>query len=463
MVDRLVAPGKTDPDELYDAFTTWVEAQGLALYPHQDEAVIELLGGSNVILATPTGSGKSLVAVAAHFAAAAGDRVSFYTAPIKALVSEKFFALCEVFGPDDVGMLTGDAAVNPDAPDHLLHRRGAGQHRPARGPVGGRRTGGDGRVPLLLRAGPRLGLAGPDPGAAAGAVPADVRHARRRQPVRRRPHRPHRPRDRPGRRRRAPGAPDLLVGGDPPRGDGRGAGQHASGAGVRRALHAGGRGRAGELAADAQGGDPGGEGRDRGGDRRLPVRRRLRQDAVQAGAQRDRRPPRRDAAALPPPGRAAGPGRAAQGHLRHRHPRRRHQRADPDGAVHRAGEVRRQPVPGAADPGVPADRRPRGPRRLRHRGLRRRPGARARHRQREGQGEVRGQERRDERREAGEEEVQAAAPQAARGHRRLVRADLREARRRGARAAGVPDEDRQRDAAQPGRPRGGRLRRRPGG
>ena len=116
MVDRLVAPGKTDPDELYDAFTTWVEDQGLALYPHQDEAVIELLGGSNVILATPTGSGKSLVAVAAHFAAAAGDRVSFYTAPIKALVSEKFFALCEVFGPDDVGMLTGDAAVNPDAP-----------------------------------------------------------------------------------------------------------------------------------------------------------------------------------------------------------------------------------------------------------------------------------------------------------------------------------------------------------
>src|SRR5690349_2249570 len=109
-------PRGDDPDGLYDAFVEWVEKQGLALYPHQDEAVIELLGGSNVILATPTGSGKSLVAVAAHFAAAADDRVSIYTAPIKALVSEKFFALCEVFGPDDVGMLTGDAAVNPDAP-----------------------------------------------------------------------------------------------------------------------------------------------------------------------------------------------------------------------------------------------------------------------------------------------------------------------------------------------------------
>ena len=85
------------PDAAYDAFTEWVDGEGLELYPHQEEAVLELLGGSNVVLATPTGSGKSLVAVAAHLAALADDRVSFYTAPIKALVSEKFFALCEVF------------------------------------------------------------------------------------------------------------------------------------------------------------------------------------------------------------------------------------------------------------------------------------------------------------------------------------------------------------------------------
>jgi superfamily II RNA helicase len=101
---------------VYDAVVGWVGAQGLSLYPHQDEAIIELLGGSNVVLATPTGSGKSLVALAAHAAALAGDRVSYYTAPIKALVSEKFFALCEVFGPEHVGMLTGDASVNADAP-----------------------------------------------------------------------------------------------------------------------------------------------------------------------------------------------------------------------------------------------------------------------------------------------------------------------------------------------------------
>jgi superfamily II RNA helicase len=109
-------PRSDDPDLVYDALTAWVTEQGLELYPHQDEAILGLLSGSNVILSTPTGSGKSLVAVGGHAAALARDQVSFYTAPIKALVREKFFALCEVFGADNVGMLTGDAAVNADAP-----------------------------------------------------------------------------------------------------------------------------------------------------------------------------------------------------------------------------------------------------------------------------------------------------------------------------------------------------------
>src|SRR3954454_13866618 len=113
---RLPPAAEADADRLYDEFAGWVSEQGLALYPHQDEALIELLSGNNVILATPTGSGKSLVATGAHFAALACDRVSFYTAPIKALVSEKFFALCAIFGADNVGMLTGDAAVNSRAP-----------------------------------------------------------------------------------------------------------------------------------------------------------------------------------------------------------------------------------------------------------------------------------------------------------------------------------------------------------
>jgi superfamily II RNA helicase len=109
-------PDPPEPDALYEAFVGWVEQQGLSLYPHQDEAVIELFSGNNVILATPTGSGKSIVAIAAHFAAMAEGRTTFYTAPIKALVSEKFFALCATFGAENVGMLTGDAAVNSGAP-----------------------------------------------------------------------------------------------------------------------------------------------------------------------------------------------------------------------------------------------------------------------------------------------------------------------------------------------------------
>src|SRR5918997_2687944 len=115
-VPRLLVPEEHDADSIYLTLAEWAGEQGLTLYPHQDEALLELLGGSNVVLATPTGSGKSLVATGAHLAALATGRVSFYTAPIKALVSEKFFALCEVFGADDVGMLTGDAAVNADAP-----------------------------------------------------------------------------------------------------------------------------------------------------------------------------------------------------------------------------------------------------------------------------------------------------------------------------------------------------------
>src|SRR3954468_8062183 len=110
------AGSSTDPDALYAAFSSWVDDQGLTLYPAQDEAILELVTGANVVLATPTGSGKSLVAVAAHFFALSAGQRSVYTAPIKALVSEKFFALCAEFGSENVGMITGDAAVNADAP-----------------------------------------------------------------------------------------------------------------------------------------------------------------------------------------------------------------------------------------------------------------------------------------------------------------------------------------------------------
>src|SRR5829696_8312086 len=109
-------PRGDDPDAIFDAFAGWAKERGFDLYPHQEEALFEIVTGANVILSTPTGSGKSLVAAGAHFAALADGRRTFYTAPIKALVSEKFFALCGTFGAANVGMLTGDAAVNESAP-----------------------------------------------------------------------------------------------------------------------------------------------------------------------------------------------------------------------------------------------------------------------------------------------------------------------------------------------------------
>jgi len=108
-------PGSPDPDTVLDAFLAAMAARGLALYPEQEEAILELFAGRNVILNTPTGSGKSLVAAALHFKALCAGQRSVYTCPIKALVNEKFLSLCRDFGPEHVGMMTGDASVNPRA------------------------------------------------------------------------------------------------------------------------------------------------------------------------------------------------------------------------------------------------------------------------------------------------------------------------------------------------------------
>ncbi|MFL5360952.1 MAG: DEAD/DEAH box helicase [Myxococcales bacterium] len=103
-------------DAILSRFTDWVSAQGLTLYPHQEEALLELLASKHVVLSTPTGSGKSLVATFLHFQAMCRGQISLYTCPTKALVNEKFFALCDVFGARNVGMITGDASINGEAP-----------------------------------------------------------------------------------------------------------------------------------------------------------------------------------------------------------------------------------------------------------------------------------------------------------------------------------------------------------
>ena len=113
---RLPGEGGLAPDELLDRFLDWLAELGLAPYPYQEDAFLELLGGRHLVLGTPTGSGKSLVALFLHWKALCEARRSFYTAPTKALVSEKFFALCTDLGPERVGMLTGDASINRAAP-----------------------------------------------------------------------------------------------------------------------------------------------------------------------------------------------------------------------------------------------------------------------------------------------------------------------------------------------------------
>lgn len=112
-------PGPTEgtaPDTILDRFLGWVAESNLEPYPAQEEALLEVMAGRHVILSTPTGSGKSLVATALHFKALAEGKRSFYTCPVKALASEKFFALCQDFGAVNVGMLTGDASINHAAP-----------------------------------------------------------------------------------------------------------------------------------------------------------------------------------------------------------------------------------------------------------------------------------------------------------------------------------------------------------
>ena len=113
---RIPDGGTRDVDQILDLFLGWVADVGFDLYTAQEEALLEIMAGRHVVLNTPTGSGKSLVALGMHFKALCEGGTSFYTSPIKALASEKFFDLCDALGPENVGMQTGDAAINPDAP-----------------------------------------------------------------------------------------------------------------------------------------------------------------------------------------------------------------------------------------------------------------------------------------------------------------------------------------------------------
>jgi superfamily II RNA helicase len=166
---RIPETGFKHPDEALDAFLDWVADSGLTLYPHQEEAILAIFAGNHVVLDTPTGSGKSLVAIAQHFKSFCDLGKSWYTAPIKALVSEKFFALCQIFGAEHVGMMTGDGSVNRDAPILCCTAEVLAN-------VALREGEKTGRIPLLRRPRPRHGLADSAPHPAAHPICADVGH-----------------------------------------------------------------------------------------------------------------------------------------------------------------------------------------------------------------------------------------------------------------------------------------------
>ena len=317
--------------------------------------------------------------------------------------------------------------------DPVLHRRDPRQHRAAHRRRERPRRRDHGRVPLLRRPRPRLGLAGAAARTHPRAVPADVRDARRHPRARRRPRPPHRPADGDGRRRRAPRAvAPLLRGHAAARDDQRSTGRR-SGAHLCRPLHPGRGTRTRPGAHQHQRRVTGGTRPHRRDDRRFPVHRRLRQGALAAGAARYRRAPRGHAAEVPAAGRAARAGRAAESHLRHRHARCRHQRADPHGGVRRTEQVRRRAAAKAAGARVPPDRRARRPRRLRHRRHgrgagtrargRERPAARPRRRRREEEAPHRPQEAAGRVRVLGQEHPRPAADRGTRGARAAVHGD----------------------------------------
>jgi ATP-dependent RNA helicase HelY len=87
-----------------------------ALDPFQIEAIDALDAGASVVVAAPTGSGKTIVAEYAIAQAIASGKRAYYTAPIKALSNQKYRDLLEVHGPAQVGLLTGDTSINDTAP-----------------------------------------------------------------------------------------------------------------------------------------------------------------------------------------------------------------------------------------------------------------------------------------------------------------------------------------------------------
>ena len=428
----LLPDASWDPssDVLLDRFLQYAGGKGLVLYPAQEEAILELLDGKNVVLNTPTGSGKSLVASAMLFALAGARAAGRLHMPDQGARQREMDGAVPRVRPGPGGPLDRRRERQPRRAHSLLHRRDPRQHRAARRPGRRHRRRGDGRVPLLRRPRPRRRMAGAAADDAADALPADVGDARRYAVLRGGHHSPQRARDGHGEVRRSPRSPRVRLLRDPAGAydrEARGRGQDAR---LRRPLHAGGRGEQRAGLHQPQDLHQGAEGRDRRAYRRLRLQQPVRRRHPQVAAARRRAAPRGTAAQVPRPGRAARAGRTAEGDLRDGHARRGHQRANPDGPVHPPVQVRRPEDGPPERPRVPSDRRARRAQGIRRPRLRRRAGAGARHREhparRKGGALIDEQEGRQaeapraQLRQLGPEHVQAADRSAARAARLAV-------------------------------------------
>ena len=331
LIPRDDRPGN---DVLLGRFLEYTESKRLRLYPAQESAILEVFEEKNVILNTPTGSGKSLVAAAVHFKALAQGKRSVYTCPIKALVNEKWLGLCREFGPDNVGLSTGDASVNRDAPILCCTAEILANIALREGPQANvqevimdefhyyadRERGVAWQVPLLTLPQARFLLMSATLGDTTffeeeltrlnGRPTVTVASKERPVPLEY--------------------AYSETAAGHDARKPG-GAGQ---GPGLCRPLHATGGGPERAGFHQHQRLHARGEERHRQRARRLQVHQPLRAGHQAVAQARHRAAPRRAAAEVPGAGRATGAEGLAQDHLRHRHPGRRHQRAHPHRAVH---------------------------------------------------------------------------------------------------------------------------------
>ena len=393
LADLLPPEPTSDPDVLLGRFLAWVQSTGLTLYPAQEEALLELMAGQ----ARPARHAHRLRQVAGRRraplqGARRGEDLVLHGADQGAGEREVLRPLRAVRRRAG-GHAHRRREHQPGRADRLLHRRGPRQPRPARGRAP-RRRGGDGRVPLLRRPGPRRRLADPAPHAPPRHLSPDVGDAGGHHRHRAEHPRPHRPGGRLGPERRAPGPAGVRVPRDAAPRDPRGPGPGRTGPGLPGQLLPAGRRRAGPGPHLGQRHHPRGEGGAPGHAHRRPVRLPVRQGHAAAAVARHRPAPRRPPAEVPAPLREAGPERHAQGGQRNGHPRRRGEHPDPHRALHPALQVRRREDRAAHRPRLSPNRRTRRPQGLRRQGMGGGPGPRARHREPQARSEGRRRGRR---------------------------------------------------------------------